>query len=66
MYRGTLTQSADPETKKDVAIKTIRSMYSEPSPVVPHNSPQNLYFRFEVNCAMHEFWPLKTDVVVGV
>ena len=26
MYRGTLTQSADPETKKDVAIKTIKSM----------------------------------------
>jgi len=26
VYHGTLTQSADPETKKDVAIKTIKSM----------------------------------------
>ena len=73
MYRGTLTQSADPETKKDVAVKTIKSMHLYTSPVVmemsllvPHNSPLNLYFGVEVNYEMHEFWPLKAEVIVEV
>jgi len=73
VYRGTLTQSADPENKKNVAIKTIKSMRLYTSPVVmemslllPHNSPLNLYFGVEVNYAMHEFWPLKAEVIVEV
>ena len=50
MYRGTLMQSADKETKKDVAIKTIKSMHLYPSPFVMEAVLlfTNFYFRVYV------------------
>jgi len=49
VYCGTLTQSADRETKKDVAIKTIKSMRLYPSPFVMEVVLfTNFYFRVYV------------------